>query len=280
MGRDSIEERSVSSVEVAGLTDQGRVRKNNEDSFLIADLSRQKPEPGSLSKASLRVQGGGLLLAVADGMGGEKAGERASAIALEALLRSIGEAPSTVAAEDALRSAVEQANREVQAASQEPDCEGMGATLTACLFRDGAVDIAEVGDSRAYLLRDGRLQQLTKDQSFVQLLIDTQGLTEQEARASGYRNVILQAIGKTVDLQVGMSRLELQRGDRLLLCTDGLTAMTEDADIQQILLENAALDTACSRLVASANEHGGRDNITVILAGVGRDGDGGPEPSA
>ena len=253
---------------VAGGTDIGRVRRNNEDAFVIADLSEQGTSPNPPRLMSLSVGYRGILLAVSDGMGGEQAGEVASALALEALRRGTSAALSSLAPDAALRAGVELANQEVSAAAAAPERERMGATLTACLVYGGVAYVAEVGDSRAYLLRRGRLVQLTRDQSFVQLLVDSGGLTRQAAGESILRNVILQAIGRIPELRVAMSRLELRRGDRLLLCTDGLTSMVADGDLAKIVSGGPGLDAACDRLIARANEQGGRDNVTVILADV------------
>lgn len=254
---------------VAGGTDLGRIRRNNEDAFLIADLSAQETTPNPPATVSLSVGDLGILLAVSDGMGGERSGEVASALALDALRQTTSAALARLAPDAALKAAVESANREVaDAAAASPERSGMGATLTACLVYGGVAHVAEVGDSRAYLLRRGRLVQLTRDQSFVQLLVDSGGLTPQAAGESMLRNVILQAIGKTPEITVAMSRLELRRGDRLLLCTDGLTSMVADDELATIVSDPPSLDVGCARLIARAIGQGGRDNVTVILADV------------
>jgi len=129
--------------------------------------------------------------------------------------------------------------------------------------------VAEVGDSRAYALRGRRLVQLTTDQSYVQLLVDSGGLSREAASHSMLRNVILQAIGRAPAITVGMSRLDLRRGDHLLLCTDGLTNMATDEEVARIVFRAPSVDLACAQLIHRANEHGGRDNVTVILARVG-----------
>jgi len=156
-----------------------------------------------------------------------------------------------------------------EAALEEKKYRGMGATLTAVLVRGDSAYIAEVGDSRAYLLRGGVIKQLTKDQSLAQVLIDKGALDAARAEDSPFKNVILQAMGRSERVKVALARLSLRARDCLLLCSDGLTRHVSDDEIRDIVLPAKRLDAACKALVDLANERGGVDNITVMLAGVG-----------
>jgi PPM family protein phosphatase len=251
---------------VYGRSDVGSVRTNNEDALLIADATNASPLGiGELGSAALG--GKQMLLAVSDGMGGENAGEVASALTLEAMLRTLPYALSQSFAVDALRASIDQANVEVSEAAHTPGREGMGATLVAALVHDDFVTIAGVGDSRAYLLRTpGTLARLTRDQSYVQAMIDRGEMTEEEAAFSPQKNVILQAIGRMPALSLPLSQLELRRGDILLLCSDGLTGEVEDGLLREILMSAPSVDVACERLIEVTNAHGGRDNVTCIVA--------------
>jgi serine/threonine protein phosphatase PrpC len=207
-------------------------------------------------------------------MGGERAGEVASALVVESLTRSMTGA-SNVPSDALLKDAVQKAHRDVREAAHHPGREGMGATLTAVFVqgrRSGTTAyIAEVGDSRAYLVRAGAITRLTKDQSYVQLLLDAGVIGPQDAQHSPARNVILQAMGHERAIVVALGKLELRNRDCLVLCSDGLTNAVPDEEIRQILLASPSLDGACSRLVDLANERGGEDNVTVVVGGVGGD---------
>jgi PPM family protein phosphatase len=250
-------------VAVAGATDIGRVRDINEDAYIISPLD--EPDPvvrprDDLSHTSVRP----LLLAVSDGMGGAQAGEVASTLTLDALRRSLPGRSTDWSA--ALRDAVECANREVWRAGRDPGREGMGATLTAVCLHENWAYIAEVGDSRAYLLRDGEIRLLTHDQSYVQVLLDVGALKPDEAAHSPMKNLILAAMGHEADVPVDLGRVEVQVNDRLLLCSDGLSNELDAAEIRDVVAASATPAAACARLIAAANGHGGRDNITVIVA--------------
>ena len=212
-------------------TDVGRAREKNEDAFVLVDLAAPN---ASIACEGERVDIGTrrMLLALSDGMGGHSAGEVASSLALTTLVRELATTlpPDNTDLGHHLDAAVQAANTAVRVAAEARERRGMGATLTAVLIADGVAWIAEVGDSRAYLLRSGKLCQLTRDQSFVQMLVDTGAMTEEEARHSSRRNVILQAIGTDTSLHVALGRLDLRRGDRLLLCSDGLSNEVEYAD--------------------------------------------------
>jgi len=241
-----------------GLTDVGRVRPHNEDAILL--------EP-SLN-----------LYVVADGMGGHKGGEFASRICLDTLkdylqMAAKGHAPlvgEAVAGHSAtanlLGSAVRFANRAVfEAAFAKPEWRGMGTTVVAMLVEGSTVSIAHVGDSRAYLLRGGLLRQLTQDHSWIEEKVRAGLMTRDEALFAQGRNVLSRAVGHEETVLVDLNELALQPGDRLLLCSDGLSGMVADEEIAALTSVAASPEAACHELVACANGRGGRDNISVIL---------------
>jgi serine/threonine protein phosphatase PrpC len=254
-------------VSVAAVTHIGNVRENNEDAFVVADLTGGAllPEGG---RARIDVGQRGVLLAVSDGMGGAQAGEVASALVVETLTREISDAPLETPRDSTLTEAVQRAHEAVRAQGERQQAK-MGATLTAVFIRAGRAYIAEVGDSRAYLLRAGAIVQLTHDQSMVQLLIDSGVMNAEDASHSPMRSVILQAMGHQRDLKVALGKLELRDRDCLLLCSDGLTGHVTDEEIRNIILQTKRPERAAQALVDLALERGGRDNVTVIVAGVG-----------
>jgi PPM family protein phosphatase len=250
-----------------GRTQVGKTRASNEDSFLIADLTNDSPLPGMTSPVAVELGERGVLIAVSDGMGGARSGEVASALVLSALRDGLStiQAPT---ADVALTVSVEGANRHVFETAQATGRAGMGATLTAVLFHGVFAYIAEIGDSRAYLLRDGQVTQLTHDQSYVQTLVDSGVLSPEQADASELKNVILQAMGISPTVAVALSRLSLRRGDRFLVCSDGLSGSLEERDILDGAFGGASLESACAKLVETAVAHGSEDDITVLLAEV------------
>jgi serine/threonine protein phosphatase PrpC len=255
---------------VCGRTDIGLVRKTNEDAFVIADLAGANViGDGSITRFEIGPRG--VLLAVSDGMGGHKAGEVASALVLKSLRHAMTGSPSSRASEAVVESAVQSANRDVWVAAQAPGREEMGATLTA-LFLEGTIaHIAEVGDSRAYLLRGGDLVQVTRDQSYVQALVESGVMTPEAAEEAPLKNVILQAMGTRPNIKVALGRLDLRQRDCFILCSDGLTNMVTPEEIRATVLSAPRMDVACARLIDLAKQHGGDDNITVILGGVSGD---------
>ena len=249
-------------IRVAAATDVGRARQSNEDAYLVAATGASAAESGGEATFDSATQS--VILAVSDGMGGAAAGEVASALVVEVLQRSLpADSPDWTSA---LRQAVQAANREVWQAGQLPSRRGMGATLTAVCVNGRDAYLAEVGDSRAYLLRGGVLRLLTHDQSYVQMLVDAGALTADQAENSPMKNIISSAMGQDADVSVDLGRVELMPGDALLVCSDGLSNEVSAADIRDILTHEAAPDMARSRLIAMANEHGGRDNVTVVVA--------------
>ena len=255
---------------VAGLTDVGIVRTNNEDAFVVADLDRDAKV--DVAKATeFDIKDKGMLLAVSDGMGGEAAGEVASSLVIETLRRVLATAaPSDEATNSGIAKAVEhavtRANEAVWKEAKSPDKKGMGATLTAVYVQGDTAYIAEVGDSRAYLVRGSRIRQMTKDQSFVQLLLDSGALTKEEAEAYPHKNIILQAMGQQEKVSVALGKLALRRSDRLLICSDGLSNKVTPVEMKEAMLSGDPLDVVCKKLVDLANARGGEDNCTIILA--------------
>lgn len=255
-------------VRYAGRTAVGLVREHNEDNFVIANLTSGQVSERETVLTDI-VGAGGLLFAVCDGMGGAAAGEVASQMAVDVLLEAMrrGGAPEE---RDVLArrlvSAVEEAGRRIyDAAQKERSRRGMGTTATAAVLIDKVLFLAEVGDSRAYLLRNGQLKQLTKDQSLVNQLIEAGHLTEAEAEAFEHSNIILQALGTSETVQVDLTFVELRRGDRLMLCSDGLSGLVHNDALREALagIDDPAECTAA--LVRLAEAGGGHDNITVVV---------------
>lgn len=260
---------------IAGRSDLGHCRKNNEDAMLIADVAGGRLLRGDAPSARFDVGERGVLLVVSDGMGGESAGEVASAVVVESFARAMVGAPADMPGDAQIEGAIQAANRDVLLAAQQDGREGMGATLTAVFVQACATGatafIAEVGDSRAYLLRSGQITRLTKDQSYVQLLVDRGVLDPKQAEESPLHNVILQAMGRQGGIQAELGKLELRCRDCLLLCSDGLSNAVGDDELLGVVLASSSLEQACASLVDLANGRGGKDNITVMLAGVGGD---------
>ena len=261
-----------------GLTDRGRTRDHNEDTFLFADLDG--PEPVRDSRLVERQVGDrGVLLLVADGMGGAAAGELASEMAATEIHRQVlaGWAATPLGTEESvatnLRRAVEAANAALfQHATTHADLRGMGTTATVAVIWRDRLYLAQIGDSRAYLYRDGHAHQLTRDQSLTQRLVEVGELTEEEAEASERRNIILQALGPDPKVKVDLSWQRLQRDDLLVLCSDGLTSVVRRDEMSQVIGQEHSVERIGQRLVELANQGGGPDNITVMLARFGGDG--------
>ena len=249
-------------IEFAELTDTGRVREHNEDAIgLNSDIG---------------------LMVLADGMGGYNAGEVASGIAVQIVTELASEAANREELNDIdphsglmrqsiiLRDAVYRSNKIIfQTAQSQTQCEGMGTTIVACMFYDDKVSIAHVGDSRAYRLRSGQLEQMTLDHSLLQELIDRGFYSQEEAQRSTNRNYVTRALGVEPTVEVEVHEYEVLPEDVYLLCSDGLPDMVEDDDIHlTISTFNASLDVVGQQLIDLANDHGGRDNVSVMLAQV------------
>jgi protein phosphatase len=267
-------------VELHAKTDIGRVRRGNEDNFLLLDLSVPRvwcgsdgaENPDDMNEFPLGESG--LVLVVSDGMGGALAGDVASRMAIEAVRDTLmgnnadgnGCAPESSLV-DCLKHATMQANRNIHYKSLEDSrCSGMGATLTGAAVKGDKLDLIQVGDSRAYLMRGRQIRLATKDQSLVQQLVDVGQISEEEAETHMFRNVILQALGAQNELTPATARIQLRNGDTLLLCSDGLSGKLKNEEIREIVSEARDLPAACSALVKAANDRGGEDNITVVLA--------------
>lgn len=251
-----------------GRTDVGQIREHNEDNFLIADLSRQSRSLMEQDREQL-VGKSGTVVAVCDGMGGAAAGEVASKLAVDIIYEKMlaGGPPKT--RDDLARrlvGTVEEAGLRIfNEARADRTRRGMGTTSTVASLLDSRLFIAQVGDSRAYILRGEHLVQVTRDQSLVNQLIEAGQLTEEEAETFEHNNIILQALGTAETVQVDLTFVDLRRGDTLLLCSDGLSGMIRAEDIRQTLLSvNDPLE-ACKLLTEKANQAGGHDNITVIV---------------
>jgi protein phosphatase len=291
-------------VELYAKTDVGRVRRANEDNLLVLDLSQSQSwtatggEALSDSLCRFEVGAAGAIFVVSDGMGGALAGDVASRMAVEvvrewltgglaepaeSLLEETGDASireSSLQLTNNLRTAAEYANLAIHHRSlEDAQCSGMGATFTGAAVIADHVGLVQVGDSRAYILREERIKLATKDQSLVQQLIDSGTLTEEAAETHMFRNVILQALGAQGEVHPATGLFRVRRGDTLLLCSDGLSGKLRAEDMQRIVLAAGSdLAAACDELIREANERGGEDNITVVLARF--DGDDLPAPDS
>lgn len=250
---------------VYGRTDVGMQRSGNEDAFLIADLTTGDVGVGP-DVSTYPVGDRGNLLVVSDGMGGAVAGEVASELAVTTLRESMLEMPADFGAAEQLKIAAEIANERIwNHARQNPELTGMGATLTGVLVHEKVAYIAQVGDSRAYLIRGEKIKQLTRDQSLVQMLLDANAITPEQA-SQVPQNVIMQALGTQPIVKVVMTGIELCQNDYLLLCSDGLSNKITQEEMRKIVYESENINAACRRLIETANERGGEDNITVVIA--------------
>ncbi len=233
----------------AGLTDKGLIRPHNEDALLV------EPPNG--------------VFAVADGMGGHAAGEVASNLAIEAIGESLRERGRELelSVPELLLQAVEEANQRIAKRMEErPECRGMGTTVVVAVVNGAQFWVAHVGDSRAYLLRDGSLRQITTDHSFVNELVRLGMLSREQAARDPRRNVVTRALGSGTVVVPDIQQELLLAGDLVLLCSDGLNTMLGDKRISDLLAApSKTLEEICERLVAAANEAGGEDNITVVV---------------
>lgn len=259
----------------AGVTDVGLVRDNNEDAFLVQDLREngRSNAPAVSLEVRENLEDACLLLAVSDGMGGQLAGEVASATTLGTLDEKMVQAASAgglLSIEDAkrrLEQAVHEANVRVQGESKrDASMQGMGATLSALLVLGDLAIVAHVGDSRAYLLRGGRLRQLTMDHTHVQDLVARGHLSVEQARQHHDRNLLVQAIGVFDHVGVDLTELAASSGDTIMLCSDGLHDFVSDRDLSDVLGSSMTPAEQCADLVERAKQGGGSDNITVVVA--------------
>jgi protein phosphatase len=234
---------------VGSLTDIGKVREINQDSFSVDE-------------------GKGLFI-VADGMGGHAAGEKASQTAVQIITERLGGLVGNSTNGqllDALQTAIQDANREIINASMEDaSMRGMGTTATVLVTKSNQLYVGHVGDSRAYLIRNRRIDQITEDHSIVAQLVRARAITPQEAARHPYRNVITRCLGMQVEVEADTQQRELKGGDRLLICSDGLSGLVSDDEMLQMVLSSDDPQKTCQDLVNLALERGGSDNITVVL---------------
>lgn len=248
----------------AGMTDVGRAREHNEDDFYLSD-------------------GQEALCIVADGMGGHRSGEVASAMAIKAIVEYYRETMTDIDFESEagdgqteseviqhrLKQAVQAANKSVfKAASQSELYRGMGTTIVAGFFAEDQVFLANIGDSRAYRFREGELSQCTEDHSLANEYVRMGILSDEEVEYFPYKNVITRACGLTDYVEVDIYSEDLEAGDIYLFCTDGLTDMVRDDMVAELIQESGDLEQTCQSLVSRANENGGADNVTLILAQI------------
>lgn len=267
-------------VELFAKSDVGRVRRGNEDNFLVLDLSTEQTWTGSdnvdppekLKRFNLGEKG--LVLVVSDGMGGALAGDVASRMAVDSVKEMLTGTDGAETCEpdidlvECLKNATVYANLAIHMRSQEDSrCAGMGATFTGAAVKGNSLDLVQVGDSRGYVIRRDQIRLATKDQSLVQQLVDVGQISESEAETHMFRNVILQALGAQSEITPVTGKIRLRQGDLVLLCSDGLSGKLKADDIQRIVAgSNGDLAKACDALVDEANNRGGEDNITVVLA--------------
>jgi serine/threonine protein phosphatase PrpC len=266
------------SIRLFARTDVGQVREHNEDNFIVADLTKRTRGLQADNRV-VSVGKNGNIMAVCDGMGGAAAGEVASQLAVDIIYEKMveGTTPDVQVSRNELARrlvhAVESAGLRIfESAKSDRTRRGMGTTTTAATLIDDHLFLAQVGDSRGYILRNGTLVQVTRDQSLVNQLIEAGQLTEEEAETFEHNNIILQALGTAETVQVDLTYVELRRGDVLMLCSDGLSGMVRNDEIREVLKTTPDPLEACKTLTERANLAGGHDNITVIVAQF--DGDG------
>ncbi len=243
------------------LTDVGKVRTIDEDSILAADLSF-----GVNSETSEF-----FLLAVADGMGGHAKGEEASKIALNAIARTVipelfNDTPFT----ELLEKGIQNANQDIlDYTAKYPESSGMGTTSVCAVVKGNEVHLANVGDSRAYVVSDDEIRGVTKDHSYVQALVDEGKITQADAREHPKKNIITKAVGISPSVEADKTRLTLDSDESLLLCCDGVIAHLTDEDIHKIINDSPDPQSACQKIVDITNERGGSDNISLIILSAG-----------
>ena len=261
-------------VDICGKSDVGLVRQHNEDSYLYGNLETgEKSTP--VTPAALRIEGGPAVLIVADGVGGAASGEVASSIATDCIFaelqkwwRSGADRDATAIAE-AMRKAIDVANESIWGRAQgAPAHHGMGTTATIALLIHSEVHFGQIGDSRGYLIRNGRATQLTKDQSLVQRLIDAGRMTRSQAEKSEHRNIILQALGPEQRVVSDLYEEDLENGDIILVCSDGLSNQVTEEEIGRYAAASRKPGDLCSALMARALETGAPDNVTALAARV------------
>lgn len=270
-------------VEVFGKSDAGQKRRDNQDNMLIADLTNAANGGYSLlghtangtAAGSFPVGPKGVVLLVADGMGGAAGGATASRLAVTHIIEQLVSTWSTAAQvmpetfSEHLMHAVYQANAHVhEAAQSDPQFQGMGTTVTLAGLLGDTAYFAQVGDSRAYIIRDGAARQVTRDQSVVQQMVDAGVMSEDDAERSEHANKILQALGTSPVVQPVLTSEQIQSGDVILVCSDGLTRVMRKPEIADVVSAGAAAQQLCEQLVEIANDRGAPDNVTVVAARI------------
>lgn len=260
------------TIEIAGRTDVGLVRERNEDSFLFGDLVSGSSVNNN-GAAVLRLEAVPAMLMVADGVGGAASGEIASSMATQIAYDYLrdrwqhGGLRGTVVVADALQQALFAANKAIHAhAVNNRTHHGMGTTATLALTVNGMIYFAQVGDSRAYIVRGGTATQMTKDQSLVQRMVDAGKMTQQQAEKSEHRNIILQALGPEESVVPELTRDRLRDGDIVLLCSDGLSNQVNATEIATMAAGASVISGLCDALISRALETGAPDNVTVVAA--------------
>ena len=257
------------TIEVFGKTDVGLIREHNEDNFLVADVTTALRTNDVKEPLKITLGDKGVLLLVCDGMGGAAAGEVASRMAVESIFDAIagGEPQPRDGFARAMRGAVEVANEKIFVQSRDNQSErGMGTTCTTAALVDQTLIVGQIGDSRCYVLRDGRLAQVTKDQSLAWQLIEAGAMTAEEAKAFEHANIILQALGVQEHVEVVLSQVDLRWGDVVVLCSDGLHGPVADDEMLELLQRETNLQKAAEGLIQKALDRDGPDNITVVIA--------------
>lgn len=255
--KDLTNNTDANSRKIGMITDIGKVRKIDEDSILAADLSF------GINSESEKF----LLLAVADGMGGAAKGEEASKIALNALTKTIiPELFGALSFTELLENGIKNANQEIlDYTTKYPESSGMGTTTVCAVVKGNNIHLANVGDSRAYVISNDEIRRVTKDHSYVQALIDEGQITEEEAREHPQKNVITKAVGIMESVEPDTMKLTLDTDESLLLCCDGVIAHLTDEDIHKIICNTNDPQNACQQIVDLANKRGGSDNISLII---------------
>jgi PPM family protein phosphatase len=271
-------------IEIYATSHVGRVRRGNEDNYLLLNLSNSEMLTSSqdagefvIKSRKFEVEEDGVILAVSDGMGGALAGEVASQMAVETVCQKLAtdDPEKTLSPDETVTSLIVKlydatvyANHLIHRQGRtDPQYNGMGATFTGVGITLDGVDLIQVGDSRGYLIRNAKIYQITKDQSLVQQLIDSGQISPEEADTHALKNVILQALGAQNEIYPVPARLVPQRDDILLLCTDGLSNKLSAEDLLKLINENLEnLERACAMMIKEANERGGEDNITLVIA--------------
>ena len=237
-------------LKTASLSDPGIRRAMNQDMVYSSELP-----VGNLPD----------LFMVADGMGGHKAGDYASRCAVDTIVRSVMEDAQTDQ-EEIFRKAISVANEEIlEKSTEDPNFEGMGTTLVACTIKENLMKVANVGDSRLYLLRNHKITQITEDHSLVQEMVRLGKIDQENARNHPKKNIITKAVGVMPEVEADYFDVPLEKGDEILLCSDGLSNMLEDEEIRMIMEAGRDITEQAEALVRAANDNGGKDNISVIV---------------